>query len=188
MKTFIIINILILSCNVILAQTYQDKDKTIGNIYLGMLDVKAKLAIRDFESECEKDGSHFIGTYEFSEIQDEYYNDTLFMIIIRGVEFKHDYFSDNIPTQVKVITDLISKKYGTASESFPVLKWYNYENNSSHLMKKWNKGNKLIQVVLSNYDYFRVDVIFNNESVRIKIQKEQKEKDAKENKDAEGKF
>lgn len=145
-----------------------EQEKVIGDIVFGINEKEASKKISAFiknSSRTKYSDSDltypFIGNYEFSPYGSRgyYYDDKLYMLVIQGQVISWDDYENEVPREVRYITDVIKLKYGEPSTRNSIPERYNLEKGDKFLLNSWTVGTKQIDVRLSDSEtYYSVDL------------------------------
>lgn len=188
-QKFAMIILITISMNC-MSQNYSESNKAIGDIYFGMPKDTVDLKIENFDKKNSRKDETFdflenkyIGNYEYSAINGEYYNDSLYLLRINGDFIEWKYFSTEVPKAIENISKVIKSKYGNPIKIYPLGKSYEYKDGYSYLIKQWIIKQKAVEVhLVVRGAYYEVMTIIKRLDIEKKIKLiEKQENDKKTN-------
>ncbi len=163
-----------------------EQNKVIGTISFGLTKMETDKKIQEFRKENRRPHKimdktfydDFIGEYEYFQMYGMYDEEKLYELRIKGDLTNWENYDQEVPKQLKYISDVISQKYGVPDLSLELQERYKLQKGYTYLLRKWMVGKKTIEIRLSDTGRsYPIDVYIYLGSVREKLSKRKKEKE-----------
>lgn len=167
--------------------------KCIGNINFGISKSVFNKEIEIFKNksrnESKSDFYYYIGNFPFFRVNDFYYKNKLYYLILYGESVHYEKYKQDVVAQVSSLKETITGKFGEPDNNYGIPDWTSIEKGYTRTCFGWRIGDKVLQIKIENQGvYYYVQLHIYLDSIETKVNIENSEKKSQENKSAKNVF